>query len=36
MAPRIQDKIDGDEIAISGLTYDEIKSLSDVINNSAK
>jgi preprotein translocase subunit SecD len=36
MAPRIQDKIDGDEIAISGLTYDEIKSLSDVINNTSK
>jgi len=36
MAPRIQDKITGDEIAISGLTYDEIKSLSDAINNSSK
>ncbi|HSB27402.1 MAG TPA: hypothetical protein VLE19_06100, partial [Pyrinomonadaceae bacterium] len=33
MAPRIQDKISGDEIAIVGLSYADVKSLTDAINH---
>ncbi len=35
MAPRIQDKIFGDEIDIAGLSYADIKSLTDAINHTA-
>ena len=36
MAPRIQDKISGDEIAIAGLSYEDVKSLTGAINDSVK
>ncbi len=36
MAPRILDKISGDEIAIAGLSYNDVKSLSAAINSSDK
>lgn len=36
MVPRIQDKISGDEIAIAGLSYNDVKSLSAAINHSDK
>jgi len=35
IAPRILDKISGDEIAIAGLSYEDIKSLTGAINHSA-
>jgi hypothetical protein len=36
IAPRILDKISGDEIAIAGLSYVDIKSLTGAINHSVK
>lgn len=36
MAPRILDKISGDEIDIAGLSYDDVKNLTDAINHSVK
>ncbi len=36
MAPRIKDKVSGDESDIAGLSYNDVKSLSAAINSSEK